>query len=115
MLCLSDLETGARLRHLAGVADGDGQEAAEPGRLDGRVIIPVRRGNRVRQGAGIEFGCPRNGHEPIETQRPERQNAGQDVIECLHPLLHRSGLVVRLLLLRLTMLLLAEPFLLACF
>ena len=80
----------------------------------GRVIIPVRRGNSVPQGTGIEFGCPRNGHEPIEAQRPERQNAGQDLIECLHPLLHRSGLVVRRLLLRLTMLLLAEPFLVAC-
>ena len=111
---LSGLETSLRLRPLAALADGGTQETAQPARRDGREIIPVRREKRGPKGTGIEFRCPRNAHEPIEAQRPERQNAGQDLIERLHPLLHRSGLVVRRLLLRLTMLLLAEPFLLAC-
>ena len=107
MFRLGGLETGPRLRHLAGVAVGDGQQATKPGRRDGRPITPVRRGKSRPQRAGIEFWGPRRGHEPVEAQRPERQDTGQDLVERLHPLLQRRGLVLRLSLLGFEMLLLA--------
>jgi hypothetical protein len=85
-------------------------ETAEADRRDGREVVPVRRGQRGPERAGIESVFPRGGQQPLEGQRPERQDAGQHLAERLHPLLDLGGLLLRRPLPLRQVLLLAEPF-----
>ena len=85
--------------------------AAEAGRRDGREVVPVGRGQGRAERAGIEVGDPRGGQQPLEGQRPQRQDARQHLAERLHPLLDRGGLLLGLPLPGLQVLLLADPFL----
>ena len=90
VLGLGGLEPGPRLVH-PGLARAGAEETAEAGRRDGRKIVPVRSGQGGPERAGIESVFARGGQQPLEGQRPERQDAGQHLAERLHPGLHLSG------------------------
>jgi hypothetical protein len=109
VLGLGSLEPGPSLVH-PGLARAGTEKTAEAGRRDGREVGPVRRGQRRPERAGIEAGFPRGGQQPLEGQRPERQDAGQHLAERLHPLLDLGGLLLRRPLPPRQVLLLAEPF-----
>ena len=81
MIGNGDGEHHFRLRPLATVTRGTAEEPAQPARRRGLETAPVRGGKPLAQCTGIEPGGSREGHEPVEAERRQRQGACQQFVD----------------------------------